>query len=271
MDGLAARIQRLNVPREVLDLVRMASNYVDSDPQSALAKSRVALEKVLNDRLREFRGSQYLKLSLGEITTDQGFMATVPVRLVAGIDAIRRLGNKAAHGDFVDNADAARAIAGLVEILEWHGGTTVGVNAYDGTGTTVSRRARHARLQYGDDEDVVQRFAVQHVRENIREEVAKLGAVLAIGVIAMGLTALCFYAADIGADAANRERHTGSLLEGSKGCAGALAAIVFGLAWRGLSYLLPFVLVSVLGHTVFRLFTIAICSWELRSLQEPPS
>jgi hypothetical protein len=57
---------------------------------------------------------------IGDMMTDKTFMATIPRRIAARMNAIRDMSNLGPHGEEVDLSDARRVMADLIEVLEWY-------------------------------------------------------------------------------------------------------------------------------------------------------
>ena len=100
--------------------LQSALEYLSSDPASSLTKSRVILEKVL---LALYRGAMKKEPSrpmIGDMLADKAFMATIPRRIAARMNAIRDMSNLGPHGEEVDAADAIRVMRDLIDVLEWY-------------------------------------------------------------------------------------------------------------------------------------------------------
>ena len=97
--------------------LQSALEYLSSDPASSLTKSRVILEKVL---LAIYRGAMKKEPSrpmIGDMLADKAFMATIPRRIAARMNAIRDMSNLGPHGEEVDAADAIRVMRDLIDVL----------------------------------------------------------------------------------------------------------------------------------------------------------
>jgi hypothetical protein len=118
---LAGRIAALEARvAELGTFLHSALGYLSSDPASSLTKSRVILEKVL---LALYRGAIKKELSrpmIGDMLADKAFMATIPRRIAARMNAIRDMSNLGPHGEEVDAADAIRVMRDLIDVLEWY-------------------------------------------------------------------------------------------------------------------------------------------------------
>jgi Domain of unknown function (DUF4145) len=116
---LADRIAALEARvAEFGTFLHSAVAYLSSDPASSLTKSRVILEKVL---LALYRGAMKKEPSrpmIGDMLADKAFIATIPRRIAARMNAIRDMSNLGPHGEDVDVTDAIRVI--LIDVLEWY-------------------------------------------------------------------------------------------------------------------------------------------------------
>lgn len=57
---------------------------------------------------------------IGDMLADKPFVATIPRRIAARMNAIREMSNLGPHGEAVDRADAVRVIRDLLDVLEWY-------------------------------------------------------------------------------------------------------------------------------------------------------
>jgi Domain of unknown function (DUF4145) len=118
---LADRIAALEARvTELGTLLHSAVAYLSSDPASSLTKSRVILEKLL---LALYRGAMKKEPSrpmIGDMLADKAFMAIIPRRIAARMNAIRDMSNLGPHGEEVDAADAVRVMRDLIDVLEWY-------------------------------------------------------------------------------------------------------------------------------------------------------
>lgn len=116
---------------ELAEFLRSAAQYLSSDPASSLTKSRIALEKVLLTLYRETKKAEPPRPMIGDMLADKSFVATIPRRIAARMNAIREMSNLGPHGEAVDRADAVRVIRDLLDVLEWY------VVHHDPVGRTV--------------------------------------------------------------------------------------------------------------------------------------
>src|SRR5205823_4667243 len=119
--ALAGRIAPLEA--RVADLrsfLRSAVGYLSSDPASSLTKSRVILEKVLLALYRGAMKKEPPRPMIGDMLADKAFMANIPRRIAARMNAIRDMSNLGPHGEEVDAADAIRVMRDLIDVLEWY-------------------------------------------------------------------------------------------------------------------------------------------------------
>jgi len=123
-----ASIQRIeqklaSIERRLGDLsahLRSAFSYRLSDPQSALTKCRIVLERVLRDiHEREFGAAPDAQM-VGQLLANKEIRARLPRRMLAKMNMIRELANLGAHGDQVSSDDAEMTLLNLVEVLDWY-------------------------------------------------------------------------------------------------------------------------------------------------------
>jgi Domain of unknown function (DUF4145) len=119
--ALAARIAALEARvAELGSFLHSAVAYLSSDPASSLTKSRVILEKVLLALYRGAMKKEPPRPMIGDMLADQAFMANIPRRIAARMNAIRDMSNLGPHGVEVDATDAVRVMRDLIDVLEWY-------------------------------------------------------------------------------------------------------------------------------------------------------
>lgn len=119
--ALAARIAALEARVvELGSFLRSALGYLSSDPAGSLTKSRVVLEKVLVALFREAMKKEPPRPMIGEMLADKAFLATIPRRIAARMNAIRDMSNLGPHGEHVDATDAVRVMRDLIDVLDWY-------------------------------------------------------------------------------------------------------------------------------------------------------
>jgi hypothetical protein len=118
---LARRIAALeDRVAELSSFLHSAVGYLSSDPSSSLTKSRVILEKVLLALYRDAMKKEPSRPMIGDMLADRVFIATIPRRIAARMNAIRDLSNLGPHGEEVDATDAIRVMRDLIDVLEWY-------------------------------------------------------------------------------------------------------------------------------------------------------
>lgn len=121
LKALTERIAALDARvAELSSFLHSAIAYLVSDPASSLTKSRVILEQVL---LALYRGAMHKEPSrpmIGDMLADKEFIATMPRRIAARMNAIRDMSNLGPHGEEVHAADAIRVMRDLIDVLEWY-------------------------------------------------------------------------------------------------------------------------------------------------------
>jgi hypothetical protein len=132
---LERRVNRLTIAlTEYSQELRLALQYVQRDPGSALTKARSILEKLLVRVYTAEMVQEPRKALLGDMLVVNQFTRKIVRRILSRMNAIRDIGNLGPHGESVEPSDAARALDDLCEVLEWYlGRYTVAVA---GTPTT---------------------------------------------------------------------------------------------------------------------------------------
>jgi hypothetical protein len=121
LKALAHRIAALEARvAELRTYLHSAVAYLSSDPASSLTKSRVILEKVLLALYRSTMKKEPSRPMIGDMLADKAFMATIPRRITARMNAIRDLSNLGPHGEEVNATDAVRVTRDLIDVLEWY-------------------------------------------------------------------------------------------------------------------------------------------------------
>jgi hypothetical protein len=119
--ALADRIAALEARMaELGSFLHSAVAYLASDPASSLTKSRVILEKVLLALYRGAMNKEPSRPMIGDMLADKVFIATMPRRIAARMNAIRDMSNLGPHGEEVHAADAIRVMRDLIDVLEWY-------------------------------------------------------------------------------------------------------------------------------------------------------
>lgn len=116
-DRIAALESRV---AELGTFLQSAIEYLSSDPASSLTKSRVTLEKILLALYRGVLKKDPSRPMIGDMLADKAFMAMIPRRIAARMNAIRDMSNLGPHGEEVDATDAIRVMRDLIDVLEWY-------------------------------------------------------------------------------------------------------------------------------------------------------
>lgn len=93
--------------------------YAQSDPPSALMKTRQVFEEILKSiwgKYMEVNAPNTFEII--NVLSDQGLF---PKRIVNRIHSLRTICNLAVHGDEVNSRDVIMGVSNLSEILEWYG------------------------------------------------------------------------------------------------------------------------------------------------------
>jgi type I restriction enzyme R subunit len=101
------------------DLGGFAEQYLHADPASALIKLRLFAESMVNDFYSALGLRQPFQSDFLTILDGQPFKDSVPPVVLTKLHAIRKLGNKAAHGAAVDFEMARRALHEAYHLGSW--------------------------------------------------------------------------------------------------------------------------------------------------------
>jgi hypothetical protein len=100
--------------------LRNAFSYRNSDPQSALTKCRIVLEKLLHDiHQREF-GTTSSVAMVGQLLSNKELRNRLPRRTLAKMKIILEQANLGAHGDQVSSDDVEMTLLNIFEVLDWY-------------------------------------------------------------------------------------------------------------------------------------------------------
>ena len=101
------------------DLGGFAERYVHADPASALIKLRTLAEAMVNDLYAALGLRQPFEADFFTLLDGQPFKDSVPQVVVTKFHAVRKLGNKAAHGAAVNFDMARRALHEVYHLGSW--------------------------------------------------------------------------------------------------------------------------------------------------------
>jgi Domain of unknown function (DUF4145) len=120
-ESLEGRVRSLERRLSALaEELRLALQYIPSDPGSSLTKSRVVLEKLLLRVYASEMAREPRKALLADMLADNQFTRRIERRVLSRMHAIRDLANLGPHGEPVQPSDARRVLDDLCEILEWY-------------------------------------------------------------------------------------------------------------------------------------------------------
>lgn len=120
-DILSSRVAALEAKvAELGAYLQSALQYLSSDPQSSLTKSRVILERLLIRLYRQTMHREPRRPMIGDMLSEKEFLATLPRRITARMNAVRDMSNLGPHGGDVDMTDAVRVMRDLLDVLEWY-------------------------------------------------------------------------------------------------------------------------------------------------------
>lgn len=97
-----------------------AFNYIQSDPNGSLNKSRIVLEKILIDIFVKEMGVSPRKKMIAEILRDNQFTRKIDRRILSRMHSIRDMANLGTHGELVNDEDAIDVLESLCRILKWY-------------------------------------------------------------------------------------------------------------------------------------------------------
>jgi hypothetical protein len=100
--------------------LKLALEYISSDPHSSLTNSRIVLEKMLHALYQILMKEDPPQSMIGPMLKDKNFTSMIPPRIVYRMNAIREMSNLGPHGGEVNEADAIRVMRDLVDVLEWY-------------------------------------------------------------------------------------------------------------------------------------------------------
>ena len=249
--SVAYRIERLRPPDNLKALVQSAEGYTTSDPQSSLGKCRIVLELVLNELLRDIGAHDNARATLAELTSNDALVSMMPTSVLCQADTVRHLGNCAAHGESVSEEDASRGLEALLDFLEWYVRRDVRQRVAEQPATR-ERKSGSPTLY-----DPFLAVRAEDARMKLTAHTAFLTLGLVVAVLIYVLEAGLIYVAQKGADASNSNIGTRTFEGWASGCFGALAAIVFGVAWKALKWLQPYLGMLIAANSVLQLLLMA--------------
>jgi len=103
----------------IADLGGYAEHYAYSDPSSALVKLRSLAEQLTKAIYWELRLQKPEDTEFAKRLTAPAFRQAVPEVICSKLHAIRKEGNKAAHGGFVENKHAFWILQEAYEVASW--------------------------------------------------------------------------------------------------------------------------------------------------------
>lgn len=117
--ALRSEIAALESRTELHGLLTRAVDYLFSDPQSALTKCRIVLEKILVAYyFQNFRRSD--RRMLGHLLLHKEFRSKIPESILPRVEFVKNIGNVATHGQSVAFNDAYDSIWHLIDIVGWY-------------------------------------------------------------------------------------------------------------------------------------------------------
>jgi hypothetical protein len=237
----------------LITLVRSAESYTASDPQSSLTKCRIALELALNELLRDFGSEDDTRIPLAELMTNDALTSMMPTSVFLQAGTVRRLGNCAVHGESVSEEDASCGLQALLDFLEWYERRDVRHRQLQRPAAPEPKRESGSLTSY----DPFLTVRIEDARMKLTAHAAFLTLGLVVAVLLYVLDAAFLYVAQKGAVAANSNVGTRTFEGWASGCFGALAAIIFGLGWKAIKWLQPYLGVLIAANSVLQLLLMA--------------
>ena len=105
---------------EIKRLMNQSLGYIQSDPESSLAKSRTILEKVLIDMYSREMSKEPQGLTIEKIIGETQFANKIQRNIVSRIRLIQNMGNIGVHHDFVTTEDALDTLDNVCTVLMWY-------------------------------------------------------------------------------------------------------------------------------------------------------
>src|SRR5690606_11570312 len=101
------------------DLCGFAEQYVHADPASAVVKLRSFAEGVVEYIYQKYRFPRPYEANLMDLMKVAVFEAAVPRVVTMELHALRKSGNKGAHGHEVTNREAIARLNDAFEVASW--------------------------------------------------------------------------------------------------------------------------------------------------------
>lgn len=120
--------QYINDQKQYIDTIisglhqelELAIQYIESDPNGSLNKSRIICEKLLLDVYRREMRVDPKRSLIGPMLTEKAFVCKLDRRIHSWFNSIRDMGNLGTHGEYVESIDARRGVENLFIIIDWH-------------------------------------------------------------------------------------------------------------------------------------------------------
>lgn len=153
---------------ELAELGAFAEQYVHSDPQSAVAKMRIFVERMTLGLYKLLKFEYPPQSGLIELLQGSEFCTVVPRVVLDKLHTIRIRGNKAAHGETPKTQDAASLLKELFDVARWlfvsqAGGAAAQLPAFSPPSPQADAYEAKGRLQR-EKRDALQRLAAQESR-----------------------------------------------------------------------------------------------------------
>jgi type I restriction enzyme R subunit len=125
MTSINFEFLRPNWP-ELASLGGFAEAYARADPESGLVKLRTFGEQLVEYIYQKFNLPRPFRANFNDLLTNHAFEAGTPRVVLAKLHALRREGNRAAHGEGADNRTSLWLLKEAFDLACWlhltHGG-----------------------------------------------------------------------------------------------------------------------------------------------------
>lgn len=116
---------------QLAEIATFSENYVYTDPQSSIAKSRLFIEKLTKILYKAYKIEIDSSQSLVDWLSNPDFKAVVPNVILYKIHSIRKSANIVVHGGTVSSNNALSVLLELYEISKWCAAVLLGIKPSD--------------------------------------------------------------------------------------------------------------------------------------------
>ena len=120
--SLSNRINAIgNKNSKLVEFLKSALEYQETDFHSCLTKCRIVLEKILFQIYTEEMGQKPSKGMIGQILSDKNFTAKIPQSIRARINMVKDIANLGPHGsDEITANDTLLVLQEIIYTTEWY-------------------------------------------------------------------------------------------------------------------------------------------------------